>query len=428
MRDSHGTVASLCRFPHRDEAYLIRVTCLLLLIGASAMAADSWPQWGGPTRNFHVAEEGLNADWATEAPRELWRRELGEGYSGIAADGEKLYVMYRQDDHEHAVALDAATGDTIWTRRYPAPFHDKTDLGPGPGPHATPSLEANLVFTAGVTGIFHALDRNTGEVVWQHRLIDDLDGTLNFRGYSSSPTVYKDMILVNVGGESQSVIAFSQQTGEVRWKSQDYRTSHASPGLIQVNGEMHYVSIADTYIFALNPDVGTRLWEFEHQIEGGHVCSTPAWDGKQSLFFSAAYGRGSWVLEMSSENGATTAHQRWHQPKLRVHHSNIVMQEGMVVTSSGDFGAIVFAAADLLTGEVLWQSREIGRVSQLRLGELHLLLEETGRLMLVSVTRDRVTIDDSIQLPAGKYWTPPTLLDGVLYVRNREQIMAYQLK
>ena len=404
------------------------VTCLTLLVGSGEVTADSWPQWGGRTRDFCVTEEVLDSDWATAEPRELWRRQLGEGYAGIAADGDELYVMYRLDDHEHAAALNASTGNTIWTHRYPAPFHGETDLSPGSGPHATPSISGDLVFTAGVTGVFHALDRHTGDVVWQHRLIDDWNGTLNFRGYSPSPLIYKKTILVNVGGVGQAVIAFDQRTGEVRWKSQDYRISHVSPRLIQVGGQTQYVSIAENYIFSLNANDGSRLWEFEHKIEGGNICSMPAWDGKQNLFFSAAYGRGSRVLELCNEGGSTTVRQRWHHSKLRVHHSNIILKDGMAVASSGDFGTIVFSAADLLTGKVLWQTREIGRASQLSLGNRHLVLEETGRLMLVTVTREGVTIDGSIQLPVGQYWTPPTLVDGMLYVRNREQIMAYQLR
>ncbi|HEU4596986.1 MAG TPA: hypothetical protein VFS10_17780, partial [Pyrinomonadaceae bacterium] len=61
---------------------------LLLLaaggVGAAAQSAD-WPQWGGPERNFVSGAKGLAATWPEGGPRRLWSRELGEGYSAIAA-------------------------------------------------------------------------------------------------------------------------------------------------------------------------------------------------------------------------------------------------------------------------------------------------------------------------------------------------------
>ena len=50
--------------------------------------------------------------------------------------------------------------------------------------------------------------------------------------------------------------------------------------MIDVAGQRQLVSIANGFVFALDPDDGDLLWQFEHGIDGGHICSTPAWDGK----------------------------------------------------------------------------------------------------------------------------------------------------
>src|SRR5687767_8351328 len=104
--------------------------------GQGARGAD-WPQWGGPTRDFHAA--GVEwTPWTASGPAYLWERPLGEGYSGIASVGDTLYTMYRRGEEEVVVAIDAATGVTRWEHAYPATWLSGMDAQQGPGPHATP--------------------------------------------------------------------------------------------------------------------------------------------------------------------------------------------------------------------------------------------------------------------------------------------------
>jgi hypothetical protein len=71
-------------------------TVVAALVAATALAQTpaGWPQWGGPTRNFKVAAGRLQP-WPASGPREIWSRDLGEGYSAIAADGSVLFAQYR---------------------------------------------------------------------------------------------------------------------------------------------------------------------------------------------------------------------------------------------------------------------------------------------------------------------------------------------
>src|SRR5215813_13295986 len=114
---------------------------LLLWMSGGAMAQSaSWPQWGGPQRNFMVDAKGLAETWPASGPKRLWSRPLGEGHSSIIVDGDRLYTMYSKGAQEFVVALDRATGKTIWEKGYAAPttglnlqvesFHVR-------GPHST---------------------------------------------------------------------------------------------------------------------------------------------------------------------------------------------------------------------------------------------------------------------------------------------------
>ena len=91
---------------------------LVLTLSAAGQSAD-WPQWGGPARDFKSEAKGLAAAWPESGPRRVWSRDLGEGYSAIAAEGGRLFTMYRRASQDVVVALDAATGKTVWEHDEP---------------------------------------------------------------------------------------------------------------------------------------------------------------------------------------------------------------------------------------------------------------------------------------------------------------------
>ena len=139
-------------------------------------ARAGWPQWGGPTRNFHVEAAAIAHTWPDSGPRQRWRRPLGEGYSSILVEGDALVTMYRRGDEEVIVALEAATGATRWEHAYRAPlthngYFDVWLNAAGPGPYSTPLIADGTVFAVGVTGQLHALDVRTGSVKWAHDLV-----------------------------------------------------------------------------------------------------------------------------------------------------------------------------------------------------------------------------------------------------------------
>src|SRR5688572_29019169 len=74
---------------------LIVLTAPRLELRAQTPATDSWPQWGGPNRNFIVNATGLADKWAENGPPVMWSRPLGTGHSAILADEGRLFTMYR---------------------------------------------------------------------------------------------------------------------------------------------------------------------------------------------------------------------------------------------------------------------------------------------------------------------------------------------
>src|SRR5262249_16214681 len=233
---------------------LLAFLCLPANVGL-AHSAD-WPQWGGPQRDFKSSVIGLAPSWPATGPRRLWQRDLGEGFSAIAAEGGKLFTMYRKGEQEVVIALDAATGKMLWEYAYAAPFWKEQDMSNGPGPHATPLVTGAYVFTTGVTGKLHCLNKQTGQLVWSHDLFKEFNGTVRPNGYSCSRLGYKNTVIVMVGGPGSALMAFNQKDGSVAWRKHDFKNSTSSPLLINVDGQEQLVAFMFGEVVGVEPNSG----------------------------------------------------------------------------------------------------------------------------------------------------------------------------
>ena len=409
-----------------SAAWLSPVFLFCLAATASAQS-PSWPQWGGPQRDFKSPATGLASTWPATGPRRLWQRDLGEGYSSISAEGGKLFTMYRKDGQEVAIALDSTTGKTLWEYAYDAPFWKEQDMSNGLGPHATPLVTGSYVFTAGVTGKLHCLNKQTGKLVWSRDLFKEFNGTVRPNGYSSSPLAYKNTVIVTAGGPGSALMAFNQKDGAVVWRKHDFKNSTSSPILINVDGQDQIVAFMFGEIVGVEPNSGALLWSHPHPTEYGLNTSTPVWGEDNLLFISSAYGGGSRALKLTRGGDKTTVEQVWAHGLMRVHFGNCVRVGDLVFGSSGDFGPAPFTAVNVKTGKVAWRDRSVGRASFLYADGRFIVLDEDGRLSLATPTPEGLTVHCKTELLQGVAWTAPTLAGTKLYVRNRKTILALEL-
>jgi outer membrane protein assembly factor BamB len=421
-------------------------TVILLAAGSAGTAqppAAGWPQWGGPNRDFKTASRGLAASWPSGGPREVWSRELGDGYSAIAESGGTLYTMYRPakgfvmtmvdklrglSSPEVVVALDAATGRTLWEHAYEAPEVAGMNMEYGPGPHATPLLKDGRVYTVGVTGQLHALDQTTGRVVWAHDLYKEFGGTVQGRGYSCSPVAYGETLILTVGGRpGQAVMAFDREDGRVAWKAHDFDPGPSSPLLINVDGQDQLVVFHSDGIVGVDPAGGPLYWSHQHSTQYGLNISTPVWGEGNLLFLSSAYTGGSRLLRLAQAGGQTTVSEQWFTPKMRVHMGTAIRLGDHIYGSSGDFGPAFVTALDIRTGNVAWQERGFARANFVHADGKLILLDEDGTLALASASPTGLQVHAKASVLTNKAWTVPTLVGTRLYVRDRARIKALDL-
>jgi outer membrane protein assembly factor BamB len=398
----------------------------------------AWRQWGGPNRNFIVNTTGLADAWPEGGPRVIWSRALGTGHSSILAEDGRLYSMYRKgnarsrqgpwDAAETVVVMDAATGTTIWEHTYPSPLG--ADFSYGAGPHSTPLLVGDRLFTIGTNKELFAFDKKTGKVLWSHDLIKAFGApSLLIRpvvkaGYGCSPIAYGGTIICSVGGPGQSVMAFRQDDGRVAWKSGDFLTSAAAPLLIRVGAEEQLVVFGGGTVNGLDPRTGAILWSHPHDPGNDLNMNTPLWGPDNILLVSAAYKTGSRALRLRAA-GETTTEEIWYSNRVRFMFLSMIGLGDHVYGTSGDLGPSFLTAINIRTGEMAWQHRGIGRASLVYADGKAILLEEDGDLTLAKLTPEGVTVlSQQPKLFDTMSWTAPTLVGTTLYARDREKIVA----
>ncbi len=395
--------------------------------------AASWPQWGGPHGDFKADSTGLADKWPDDGPKKVWNRDLGDGYSSIVSDGKRLYTMYRPVDEEKnkteeiVVALDPETGETIWETKYEAPYGEGTEVSFGRGPHSTPLIVGDRLFTVGSMVHLHCLDRNTGKVIWAKDLRKDLNASHMMYGYGASPLAYQDKIVLPIGGEGQAVVAFNQSDGEIAWKYQDFGATHASVFATKSNGMEQLVLFAGAEVVGIDPTNGQALWRVEQATQWGANISTPVLGADGWLFISSAYGMGSRGIRLSNDDGKPVAKEMWHNNKMKIHHGNAVRVGNFVYGSSGDFGPVFYAAVDIESGELAWRNRDVGKATSIYADGKMIILNESGTLYLAKVSPTELTVISETSVAKGRTWTVPTLVGKRLFIRDREKIMAFDI-
>jgi outer membrane protein assembly factor BamB len=406
--------------------------------GENIKAFGQWPQWGGPDRNFTIKAAELAPEWPAGGPRVLWQRTLGTGYSAISMDDGKLFTMYRKskpDVYEYTIAMDAASGKTLWQKRNMAAVPRETaDHGKEfSGPNATPLIVGDRLYTIGRNAALHCYNKADGKILWSKKLKRSFGAQIETCGYSCSPLAYGNTVIVPVGrdegsqSEGESLVAFDQKSGDVVWKNHTFRICHSSPILINLGGEDQYVLCTKEGVIGVSPSDGKLLWQLsisEEQFAG--AFASPVWNGVDTLYCaSRAYGFG---IRLSKSEGKTTPEQLWSSRRTPLGMGTPVLVGDMLVGARrGTTMDPPMIGVDLKTGERLWYERVFPQAVVLSAGEKLIVLDHRGNLGLATATREGLTVHSQFQATEQYSFTVPTIVGKTLYLRDEKRIMAFDL-
>ena len=393
----------------------------LALLAAGPAAAADWPQFRGVNRDGVSAETGLPRSFPAEGPRVVWKRAIGEGFSGISVVGDRLYTMDSDGTTEYVLALEAGSGKEIWR----VPAGPKLNDSMGNGPRTTPTLDNGTVYAMGSHGKLLALKAADGAKIWEVELTQAFGAKRPNWGYSGSPLIDGDLLILEVGGkDGKGVVAFEKATGKVRWGALDGDPAYSSPVVMTIGGIKQYVvpRRANSQTVSLRPEDGSVLWTHPGPFS---VIATALFIPPDKVYVSGGDDAGAVLMRIKTEGGKATVEELWKTRTMKNHFNNAVLVGDHIY----GFDNATFKSLSVATGEPTWAFRGLGKGSLLVAdGDLLIVLSDIGTLLLVKATPDEYTELARFQVMEGKAWTAPTLANGRLYLRDNDEIVALEMK
>ncbi len=439
----------------------------------SPLTQGDWPRFlnddfSGSAKLTESAPNSIaSLNWKSE-PKFHWSLDVGDGYGIGVVRGENYFQFDATNDSERLRKIDLATGAVKWTRSYPLDYRDM--YGYETGPRCSPTI-AELddgsgdaqIFTYGVAGQLTAWSCESGDQLWTNSLNEKYDVVQNFFGVGSSPLIVGDQVIVMVGGspdeqqalapgrldrvvpEGTLMVSLDRSTGDVRWTGGDDLASYSSPRTITIGGKEYLLMFARDHLWVLDPTDGQSLGKVYHRADilESVNAMVPIVDGNRVLI-SECYDAGAAVYDINVENDRALFETVWKDPvgrrrsqALRSHMSTPILHGGYLYACSGrnapdsDFRCIDFA-----TGEVKWTALDRRRSTSTRLGDVLLVLKETGSLHIVRATPDRFdelavwelefTAGDrpALQFPC---WSAPVIVGDRMLIRGDRTVLCLAL-
>lgn len=389
---------------------------------AGSVASD-WYQFRGPKRDGLSPDTGLLPQWPAGGPPLAWKATgLGKGYSSVAVAANRIYTMGEANGAAVLIALNAADGKLLWK----APVGDTGDPGnQGSGPRCTPATDGVLVFGMGQQGTLVCVQAATGREVWRAKM-SSFGGSAPGWGYSESPLLDGALVLVTPGGSGGSVVALNKTNGGKVWQSAQVKepAQYTSITPIEMGKVPMYMVFHMKGVAGLMAKTGQMVWRVDFPGQTA-IASAPVYkDGV--LFASAGYGVGCKGYQVTLAGAQVTTKEIYEEKSLTSHHGGVILV-GDHVYAAFDTG---LKCVDLKTGKIAWQgSVAKGSISY---AEGHLYCHsERGDVVLVEASptafkeKGRFTIPEAL---AGKSWAHPVVFGGRLYLREQDNLFAYNLK
>lgn len=409
--------------------------CLLIVLMPVTMShAEDWPHWRGLTRN-DISRESSGWNGKQWPLKQLWKKSVGEGStSPIVVDG-RLYTIGWFDGKDRVQCLEADNGKMLWSMEYPCPRYGRNsegDKGIYEAVCSTPEFDAETgyLYTLSIDGDLHAWDTSKqGKRVWNLNLYDKYRAPKRARvnrsgrrdyGYTTSPLVQRDWVIVEVGAPAGTLIAFDKHTGKQRWTSEAKVSAGHTGGLVPLNVEGVPCVAVHTFEGLLvvrldGSNAGKTVAEYPWKTDFANNIATPAVIDN-NIVLTSAYNHYKIARLRITLRGAETVWKQDYASKV----CSPVIVGGHVYWAFQRLHCL-----DFETGELQWQGGNFGSPGSC-------IATRDGRLIVWGKQGDLVLVDSAqrspkkyIELASRKRllrkdaWPHVVLADNRLFCKDR---------
>ena len=457
---------------------------LAFLSHLGVAAADAnWPQWRGPLQNGVAPSADPATTWS-ETSNIRWKVKIpGEGSATPLIWDNLVFIQTAIPTGKKADANPSGSNDASPAARPES--GNGPNPGAPPGPGGGPGGSGGPGGRRGGFGggpkpteayqfVVLCLDRSTGKVLWQqvareevpHEGVRQNEGTfasgsgvtdgqhvwayfgsrglycydskgklewsqdlgkmriaMGF-GEGSSPTLYKDELIVNWDNEDGSfIIALDKNTGKTLWKqSREEHTSWATPLVVEPQGKAQIVVAATGKIRSYDPASGNLNWEC-----GGltrNVIPSPVADGDMVYCMSGFQGNSLLAIRLGRNGDLTgTDAIAWNYKKSTPYVPSPLLYNGKLY-----FFAVnnaVLSCLDARTGKVLMDAERLDGLQ----GVYASPLGAGGRVYLAGRNGATVVLKESDKIEVlatnkldDKFDASPAAVGKDLFLRGREYL------
>lgn len=407
------------------------VSICIALATARCAFADDWPQWNGRHRDGQSADTGLLAQWPADGPKLAWKATgFGKGYSTISVVGDRLYTMGDKDGAGWVIAGSADGGKILWSAKVGASGSPGVPGYDFPGPRCSPTVDGNLIFALDAWGELICVNAADGKEQWRKSLVKDLGGEPPTWGFSESPLVEGEQVVVTPGGHRGALAAFNKKTGELIWQSKEFTDAAHYSSIVpaDIDGVHQYVQLTSASVVGIQAKDGAVLWKASRRGNVA-VIPTPLVTGNQ-IYVTSGYGAGCNLFKVTRTDGKFSADQVFASHVMVNHHGGVVRVGEYIYGYSDGKGLTCQNAA---TGEALWAEKaKIKKCSVAYAdGNLYCREEDSGTVILVEAAPGGFKEKGRLKQPERseeKAWPHPVIANGKLYLRDQDLLLCYDLK
>jgi outer membrane protein assembly factor BamB len=422
-------MASAIFFKFRLEGYYVQPARVVLLVLVSAAllvcgprldaqqrSSTDWPQWRGANRDGRVPA----LPRSVSEPRLVWKQPVaGTCDAGIAVVAGLLVAADHDAAKDYYRCLDADKGTQVWVRSFP----NAREMDYGAGPRATPLVYHDKVYVLSAFGELYCFDLRTGKTVWQEDFLKDFAAGKEPKwGYSSSPLIAQNKLIVNPGGRA-ALAALDPDTGKVLWEGKGGNPNYSSFIAGSFGGVEQVVGHDDASLGGWDLATGKRLWSVPMEQGAGYIVPTPLNVAGKLL-----------VTDNSNESQLFAFDSRGVIIQEPVAKNEDIAPEVITPVAVGD---LVIGLSKRLV--CLDAGKELGTLwtyskETIFKRDCHLIISQDaglafsshGELLLFTFDRQGATILGKAKL-CGKTLMHPTLVGTRLYVRDGEFLYCYEL-
>ena len=300
-------------------------------------------------------------------------------------------------------------------------------------------------------------DEIDGDIVWELDMMDEL-GVFPHNLATSSATFDEQFVYICTGNGvdeghivlpdpfAPSFIAVDKRTGEVVWENADpgedvLHGQWSSPALGTIGGVRQAVFPGgDGRLYAFAPSDGELLWSFQCNPEesvwklGGHgtrnnIIATPVIH-EDRVYISVGqdpeHGEGPghlYAVDATKRGDITKTGAIWHNDEVQRSLSTAAVHDGIFYFC--DLTGI-FRAMDAATGETLWTHDMLAAVwsSPYVVDGKVFMGDEDGHVVVFKAGREEKVLFEADM--GNSVYTTPVAANGVLYISNRTKLYAIE--